>query len=532
MDGGEPTGTELTPRQIHVVMIAVMTGMFLASLDGTIVITALPTIVGDLGDLSQAPWIHVSYLLSQTIATPIVGKLSDIYGRKRTYQTTIVVFLVASMLCALSQDMTQLVVLRAVQGLGAGGLLSLPMAIVGELLAPARRARYQGYIAGTFALAALLGPLAGGFFVDYLNWRWVFFVNLPIGALSMYAVHKRLHIHRQPSQRSIDYAGAAALTAATTPLILALLWAGERYGWRSSATVALFTLSFSATVLFVLIERRAAEPIVPMAMFSNRIVGITMIGAFASGIGLYGVASFVTLFLQVVNGTSATASGLLTVPNAIAITIASIVSGRMIARSGNYKPYPVLGVALLTFGAFLLATMDVDTSPAGVALRLMVCGFGMGQIGPSITIIVQNAVDYRDLGVATAGLSFVRSLGGAIGTAVLGSVYAAQLNTLIPRYVGPDAVATLPDPEALRGQPSVIRQLPEPVQSEVLHAFADAITHSMRCAIPVLLFAVAAFALIPKKPLRDRHDTAPAPPVARAPIAPAPVTTTPLPAVE
>jgi EmrB/QacA subfamily drug resistance transporter len=499
-------GSGLAPRQIHIVMIAVMTGMFLASLDGTIVITALPTIVGDLGNLSQAPWITVAYLLTQTIATPIIGKLSDIYGRKQTFQATISLFLGASMLCALAQNMSQLVLLRALQGLGAGGLLSLPMAIVGDILPPAERARYQGYIAGTFALASLIGPLAGGFFVDYLNWRWVFFVNLPIGAVSMIAVQRRLHLTRELTNRSIDYLGAVALTAATAPLIIALLWGGEKYGWSSPPTVTLFVLAGAATVLFILIELRAEEPIVPMSMFSNSIVRTTMIGSFTSGIGLYGVTAFVAMFLQVVGGTSATVSGLLTVPNAVAITVASVVSGRFIARTGNYKPYPVLGVALLAFGALLLATMDVHTSRAGVAIRLLICGLGIGQIGPSLTIIVQNAVDYRDLGVATAGLSFIRSLGGSIGTAVLGAVYATQLNNLIPRYVGPEAMATLPNPDALRGQPSAIRQLPQPTQSDVLHAFADAITHSMRVAIPVLLVTLVVFAFIPKKPLRDSHE--------------------------
>ncbi|HEV8295941.1 MAG TPA: MFS transporter, partial [Acidimicrobiales bacterium] len=260
------SGSGLTPRQIHVLMIAVMTGMFLAAIDGTIVITALPTIVGDLGNLSQAPWITVGYLLTQTIATPIVGKLSDLYGRKRTFQATIVLFMGASVLCALAQNMGQLVLLRGLQGVGAGGLLSLPMAITGDILPPAERAKYQGYIAGTFAVASLLGPLAGGFFVDFLNWRWVFFINVPIGLVSMWAVQMRLHINRAPTRRRIDYAGAVTLTLATTPLIVALLWAGEKYGWTARATFTLFTIAALATLAFVLVELRAEEPIVPMQL--------------------------------------------------------------------------------------------------------------------------------------------------------------------------------------------------------------------------------------------------------------------------
>jgi EmrB/QacA subfamily drug resistance transporter len=499
-------GSGLTSRQIHVLMVAVMTGMFLAAIDGTIVITALPTIVGDLGNLSQAPWITVGYLLTQTIATPIVGKLSDLYGRKRTFQTAIVLFMVASVLCALAQNMGQLVLLRGLQGIGAGGLLSLPMAIVGDILPPAERARYQGYIAGTFALASLLGPLAGGFFVDFLNWRWVFFVNVPIGAVASWAVHRRLHLSRVPMRRSIDYAGAVTLTVAATPLVVALLWAGEKYGWRAGPTVTLFAVSLVGTVAFVLVELRADEPIVPMQLFSNRIVRPTMIGAFISGIGLYGVTSFVSLFLQVVNGATATVAGLLTVPNAIAITLASIISGRLIARTGDYKPYPIIGIALLALGALLLATMDVHTSRFGVAARLFVAGLGMGQIGPSMTIIVQNAVEYRDLGVATAGLSFVRSLGGSIGIAILGAVYSSQLNHLVPQYVGPELLATVPDPSALRGRPEVIHELPPDVREPVIHAFADSITHAMRVSIPILIVGLVVFTFIPRVPLRTRHD--------------------------
>jgi EmrB/QacA subfamily drug resistance transporter len=504
------TGSGLAPREIHILLIAVMTGMFLAAIDGTIVVTALPSMVGDLGNLSQAPWISVGYLLTQTISTPIVGKLSDVYGRKPLFQISIVVFLIASAACALSQNMTQLVALRGLQGVGAGGLLSLPFAIVGDILPPAERARYQGYIAGTFALAALLGPLAGGFFVDFLNWRWVFLVNIPIGAVSMWVVHRRLHLPRERVPRSIDVLGAITLTLATTPLVIALLYAGEKYGWTSGPTVALFAVAAIAAVVFILVELRVQDPILPMQLFSNKIVRTCMIGGFVSGIGMYGVTAFVALFLQVVNGVSATVSGLLTAPNMVGVTFASIASGRLIARTGNYKPYPAFGAALLTLGAILLATMDANTSSAGVAARLVVTGLGVGQIGPSITLIVQNAVSYRDLGVATAGLSFVRSLGGSIGTAVLGAFYANRLNTLIPRYVGEDAISTLPDPSALRGQPSVIRDLPEPVQTNVIHAFVDSITHALWVAVPVLVCTTIVFSMIPRIPLRTTHDEMPA----------------------
>jgi EmrB/QacA subfamily drug resistance transporter len=499
-------GSGLAPREIHVLMIAVMSGMFLAALDGTVVITALPAMVGDLGNLSQAPWIQVGFLLTQTIATPIIGKLSDIYGRKPTFQVTIVVFLVASVACAAAQTMPQLVALRALQGIGAGGLLSLPMAIVGDILPPAERVKYQGYIAGTFAVASLLGPLVGGFFVDYLNWRWVFLVNVPIGVVSSLVVHRRLHIDRVAIPRTIDYLGAVMLSAATAPLVVALLYTGEKYGWRSGNTVGLFAVSAAASVAFVFVELHASDPILPMDLFANRVVRPTMIGGFVVGIGMYGVMSFAGLFMQVVNGVSATVAGLLTAPNMIGVLAASIVSGRLIAKTGNYKPYPACGALLLAIGTVMLATMSPDTPAWSVSLRLLVTGIGIGQIGPSITLIVQNAVPYRDLGVAMGGLSFVRSLGGAIGSAVLGAVYSTRLNELIPRYVGDDAMATLPDPSALRGQPSTIQDLPEPVRNHVIDAFADAITYAMWVAVPVLLVAFVVFLTVPRIPLRDRHE--------------------------
>lgn len=507
MQTGDATrGSGLASREIHILMIAVMTGMFLGAIDGTIVITAMPAMVGDLGNLSQAPWIHVGFLLTQTIATPIIGKLSDIYGRKLTFQVTIVAFIVTSVACAAAQDMTQLIILRALQGIGAGGLLSLPMAIVGDILPPFERVKYQGYIAGTFAVASLLGPLAGGFFVDFLHWRWVFLVNLPIGIVSLIVVQRRLHIDRLPQRRSIDYLGAITLTLATAPLVVALLHAGDHYGWSSGTTVSLLAVSAVSAAAFLFIETRADDPILPLGLFSNRIVRPTMIGGFVVGIGMYGVMSFAGLFMQVVNGVTATAAGLLMAPNMLGVLISSIVSGRLIARTGNYKPYPATGAMLLALGTVLLATMDTGTHPASVAARLFLTGVGIGLIGPSITLIVQNAVPYRDLGVAMGGLSFIRSLGGALGTAVLGAIYSSRLNELIPRYVGEEAMAQLPDPEALRGQPTTIHELPEPVRSNVIDAFADTITYAMWVGVPMLLIAAAAFALIPRIPLRDRHE--------------------------
>ncbi len=501
-----------TGSHIHIVLIAVMSGLFFGALDGTIVSTALPTIVGDLGGLSQAPWISVGFLLTQTIATPIVGKLSDIYGRKETFQATIVLFLVSSLLCGAAQSMTQLVAFRSLQGIGAGGLLTLPLAIVGDLLPPAERARYQGYTAGTFALAALVGPLLGGFIVDVTNWRWVFLINLPFGLVSMALVQRFLFIPREPTRRTVDVLGAVLLSVATGPLVVALLWSGRAWGWTAGGTLTLLAVSLVGLIVFVIVESRLEEPILTLDLFRNPVIRPTMIGGFVAGMAIYALNSYSPLFLQVVRGVSATGSGLMMLPTMVGVTTASIISGRIISRTGNYKPFPIMGTCTLLLGAYLLSTMSIHTSPLDLAARSAVTGLGMGQIGPSLTLIVQNAVPYRELGVATSGLSFIRSLGGVLGSAALGAVYSDRLETLIPRYVGADAMATV-DVDALQGRPEVIRALDEPVRGEVIQAFVDSITTALRWAMPPLVLAAVAFVMVPRIPLR-RTETKNAEPAA------------------
>lgn len=492
----------MSARELRIVLVAVMTGMFLGAIDGTIVTTALPTIVGDLGGQSQAPWIGTGFLLAQTIGTPIIGKLSDIYGRKITFQTAIVAFLLTSLLCGVAQSMVQLVAFRFLQGLSAAGLLALPFAIMGDLMSPTERARNQGYAAATFLVAALVGPLLGGFIVDAVSWRWIFLINIPVGAVALAAVQKHLHISRKPTRAAIDVRGAIALTIATGPLVIGLLWAGEERGWTSVTTVTLFAIAAVAAVAFVFVEFRATEPILPLSLFSNRIVRTTLIGGFVSGVAVYALSAYSPVFMQLVQGASATESGLWSIPNMAMVTFASITSGRLIARYGNYRPYPILGCAFMLLGAVLLATMDVHTSVPGIAARSALIGLGMGQIGPSMNLIVQNAVRYQDLGVATAGLTFIRSLGGVLGSAVLGAVYRNRLDVLIPRYVGAETVNTI-GLDRLEGRPAEIQALVEPVRSQTLRAFADSMTTTFTWAIPVLVIAVVVFVMVPVIPLRD-----------------------------
>ncbi len=506
-EGSASLASTMTERELRIVLIAVMTGMFLGAIDGTIVSTALPTIVGDLGGQSQAPWIGTGFLLAQTIATPIIGKLSDIYGRKVTFQATIVGFLITSLLCGVAQSMVQLVGFRFLQGIAAAGLVALPFAIMGDLMSPTERARNQGYASGAFLVAALVGPLLGGFIVDATSWRWIFLINIPVGAVALAAVQKHLVIPGRPTRAAIDVPGAITLTLATGPLVVGLLWAGGEYGWASTTTLGFFAVAAIGTVLFIAVESRAAEPILPLSLFANRVVRTTLIGGFVSGVAVYALSSYSPVFLQIVNGSSATASGLLSIPNMVMVTLASIVSGRLIARTGNYRPYPILGCIFMATGAVLLATMDTHTSTASVAARAAFIGLGMGQIGPSMNLIVQNAVRYQDLGVATAGLTFVRTLGGVLGSAALGAIYRNRLDVLIPRYVGDDNVAAI-GLGRLEGRPSDIQALAEPVRSQTLRAYADAMTTTFAWAIPVLAVALVIFITVPVIPLRDnQRDT-------------------------
>jgi EmrB/QacA subfamily drug resistance transporter len=497
-------GVALHGRRIHIVMLAMMSGLFLAALDANIVSVAMPTISGDLGGVDKITWIITAYLLTQTIATPIIGKLSDLYGRKPTFQVTIVIFLVASAVCGAAWNLPALIAFRALQGIGAGGLLALPMAIVGDIVPPAQRGRYQGYISATFALSALLGPLVGGFIVDQLDWRWVFYVNLPIGLLSMVLVQRYLVIPHRASRREIDYLGAGLLAAAVSPLLLALTWGGDEHAWGSATILGLIAFTAVALACFIAWEVRVPEPMLPLRLFRSPIVSVTCVGAFISGVGIYGGTLFVPLFLQVVRDVSATRSGLSMAPMMLAVLTASITSGRLIARTGRYKIFPLSGVFLLTIGCILLATMDVHTSYLGVALRMVVLGAGMGQIGPSLMIIIQNAVDHRDLGVATGAFNFIRTLGGAIATAVLGAVFAARLDVLIPRYVDADALSQLPDTSSLRGTPSQIQAIEDPaVHDGVVRAFADAVRSTYLVAIPVCIVAFCIFAFVREVPLRQ-----------------------------
>jgi EmrB/QacA subfamily drug resistance transporter len=429
---------------------AIVLAMLPAVLDQTILATALPTIAADLGRLSDLSWVVTAYVVAAAASTPVWGKLGDRHGRKVLLECALIVFLAASALCGIAQDLTMLVVARIVQGVGAGGLMTLAMAAVGDLVSPRERGRYQGYIAATFAVATVIGPLLGGVLVDHASWRWVFYVNLPLGVAAFAGLHLRFpsHTNNQP-RRPLDAAGAVLLAGATTALMLACIWGGSRYAWTSSTVIALLAGALVLALALVARERRAADPIVPLDLLRTRTVALASGALFLTTAALFAVNVFVPLFLQTTTGANPTEAGLLLVPMMIGITLSTAVAGRMIERSGRYKRFPVIGLTLVTAALLLLAVVAGHPSRVTVGIALAVFGLGFGMVGQVLIVAVQNGVDRRQLGTAMATTSFSRGLGGAIGSAVLGAVFAAHAGALRvagdPSALGPAGRADVMD---------------------------------------------------------------------------------------
>jgi EmrB/QacA subfamily drug resistance transporter len=492
----------LTHRQILLVFSGLMLGMLLAALDQTIVATALPTIVGELGGLDHLSWVVTAYLLASTATAPLYGKISDLYGRKRVFQFAIVAFLAGSVLAGLSTSMTQLIAFRGIQGLGAGGLLVLTLTIIGDILSPRERGRYQGYMGSVFAVASVAGPLLGGFFVDHLTWRWVFYVNLPIGIVALFVVSTVLDLPFRRVQHRIDYAGAALLMAGVTTLLLVTVWGGSQYSWGSLEILGLVVASLVFLGLFVLQERRAEEPILPLRLFRNRTFTLTGLAGFIIGTAMFGAIVFLPLFLQVVTGVTATNSGLLLLPLMLGLLTTSIAIGRLVTRTGRYKWYPVVGSLVTTMGLFLLSRMDASTGRLSAGAFMLIVGLGLGMVMQVLVVAVQNAVEQRDLGVATSSSSFFRSLGGAVGTALFGAIMSARLTSSLAGLL-PGGVPATDHLGAVSGSPQQILALPAAIRLPVVEAFADAITTAFVWAIPLALLAVVVTAFVPELPLRE-----------------------------
>ena len=471
MSEAQSTGG-LTGRALWTVFAALMLGMFLAALDQTIVSTALPTIVGDLGGLNHLSWVVTAYLLAATISTPIYGKLGDMYGRKPVFQAAILIFLAGSMLAGLSQTMDQLIGFRALQGIGAGGLMVGAQAIIADIVPPRERGRYMGLIGSVFAVASVAGPLLGGFLVDNLSWRWVFYVNMPVGAVAVAIVALRLHLHTPTTRHRIDYLGAALLAGGVGSLVLLTTWGGNQYAWGSSTIVGLGIAGVALLALFVWQESRAVEPLLPLGLFRSRVFDVANAMGFTIGMAMFGAIVFIPLYLQLVYGASPTSSGLRLLPLMAGLLVAAIASGRVISRIGRYKAFPIAGTAFLVVGMYLLSRLGVGTAPWLASVYMLVVGVGIGLVMQVLVLVVQNDARPEAIGVATSTATFFRSVGGSFGVAIFGAIFASRLATEI-RHLPASAAKHLQGGVHLT--PQQAKQLPPAVHDEFLNAFSHAL---------------------------------------------------------
>ncbi|WP_327690936.1 MDR family MFS transporter [Streptomyces sp. NBC_00461] len=466
---------------------ALLLGLLLAALDQTIVSTALPTIVSDLGGLEHLSWVVTAYLLASTAATPLWGKLGDQYGRKRLFQIAIVIFLIGSALCGMAQNMPQLIAFRAVQGLGGGGLIVLSMAIVGDVVSPRERGRYQGLFGAVFGATSVLGPLLGGLFTQHLSWRWVFYINLPVGVVALAVIASALHIPRKATPHVIDYLGTFLIASVATCLILVASLGGTTWGWGSAQIVGLIVLGVVLVVAFVAVERRAAEPVLPLKLFRIRTFTLSAIISFIVGFAMFGAMTYLPTFLQVVQGVTPTMSGVHMLPMVFGMLLSSTTSGQIVSRTGRWKVFPIAGTGVTALGLLLLHRLDENSSTAAMSVDFFVFGLGLGLVMQVLVLIVQNAVSYEDLGVATSGATFFRSIGASFGVAIFGTVFASRLgDKLTDAFQGTRLPAGV-SANSLESDPRGIGSLPPDLRPPALHAYAASITDVFLYAAPVAL---------------------------------------------
>ncbi|MGV9250030.1 MFS transporter [Streptomyces sp. NPDC003697] len=499
-------GPGLGPRRVRLVFFGLMLALLLAALEQMIVATALPKIVGELHGLDRMSWAITAYLLTATVGLPIYGKLGDLLGRKGVFQFAIVVFVAGSALAGRATTMDQLIAFRAVQGVGAGGLMIGVQAIIADIVPPRKRGRFMGLIGAAFGLASVAGPLLGGYFTDHLSWRWCFYVNVPFGLLTLAVVTAVLKLPRPATRGRLDLLGALLLTAASTCLVLLTSWGGTEYAWGSRVILGLGAGAAAAALLFLVVERFAAEPLIPLRLFRDSVFNVTGLVGLVVGVALFGAASYLPTFLQMVDGASATESGLLMLPMMGGIVVASIVSGQLISRTGRYKAYPVAGGALSAAGMWLLSRLEVDTPRLHYSVWMAVLGAGIGLVMPVLILAVQNSVRPADLGTATSANNYFRQIGGSVGAAVFGTLFADRLTDALAARVPARAGARLPDPESIT--PQLVHSLPPQLRDAYIRAYADAMPRIFLYLVPVLVLGLLIAFFLKERPLVSHNAPA------------------------
>jgi EmrB/QacA subfamily drug resistance transporter len=502
-------------RRILVIMAALMLGMVLASLDQTIVATALPTIAGDLHGLNHLSWVVTAYLLTSTISTPVWGKLGDLYGRKKLFQVSIVIFLVGSMLSGLSQSMAELIAFRAIQGVGAGGLMVGAQAIIGDVVPARQRGRYMGYFGAVFGVTSVAGPLIGGWFTEDLSWRWIFYINVPIGVIALFAIAAVLHIPVKKLPHRIDWAGTALLSVGVTSLVLLTTWAGTEYAWGSKPIVALGVAAVIAIGLFCLVETRTDEPLIPLWLFRNRTFTAASAVGFIIGFAMFGAIIYLPLYLQIVHGATPTASGLELLPMIGGMLLTFIVSGRLVTSTGRYKVFPIAGSAVLAAGLLLLSRLGPHTPYGVIAVYMLVTGLGVGLVMQVLVVVVQNSVPHSQLGTATSTATFFRTIGGAFGVAVLGAVFTNRLLDQLRQHASAAQLKLL-NGSSITASPAQIDHLLPAQRAVFVNAFSHAIQALFLAAVPFAVLAFGLSWLIKEIPLRTTANV-PGPGSAGAP---------------
>lgn len=496
---------ESSRKHLRWILAALMLTMLLAALDQTIVSTALPVIVSDLGGLNQLSWVVTAYLLASTASTPIWGKISDLHGRKLMLQIAIVVFVIGSMLAGLSQNMPELIATRALQGIGGGGLMVLVMAVIADLIPPRDRGRYAGLFGAVFGIASVVGPLLGGWFTQHLSWRWIFYINVPLGIAAFVILGAVLHLHNKHERKPIDWMGSALMVVGVCMLLMVTVWGGKEYDWISPQIIGMTLAGVGVLVWFVLHELRVEEPIVPMTLFSNKVFRVSSVIGFMVGFAMFGSIVYLSIYFQVVRGATPTEAGLMLLPLMVGILLTSILSGQLISRMGRYKVFPIIGTALAAVGILMMSRLGVDAPYWYAALAMFILGAGLGNVMQVLVLAVQNTIEPKQMGAATSGSTFFRSIGGSFGTAFFGAVWtsrlAAEISNTFPGAQG----------SAVSGATSSItdiHSLPEAIQGPLLEAFARAMDTTFLVAVPFMVVAFVFALFLPEVRLRTHQDSA------------------------